>query len=99
MNLTHRTRISDDDLRVHCNPGNGDPFAIISLGVSNLDLDTIADCERVIQAGEKARRLLEIAIAGTPHRYIPQGEDPALMFNCDECGLLNSNSIHGKAKR
>jgi hypothetical protein len=88
MQLHNGTQISDDELAVHMNPGNEDPFGIIHLGPNaDLNLESDEDCDRLIRAAARVKAMR--ARIGTPHGYEP-GAGP-WGTHCAVCGLLGNS--------
>lgn len=47
-----------DEIRVHLNPGNKRPFAVVGFGSAELYLQSPADADELIRAGIRAKSML-----------------------------------------
>lgn len=61
-------------------------------GGSFISLDSLADCDRLITAACDAKRMLELAIACTPHAYEAGAGNYGV--DCTRCGRLESEAAH-----
>ena len=86
------TYVPDGDLRVRMNPGNGEPFAVIDLGPSELWLDSHEDAQRLFEAA--ARIVGYYQMLGQPHAYVRQERTT----HCGACGMLPRHADHTEAE-
>ena len=76
--------------------GSRQPWACVHFGEgpgeSYLSLDSAAECDRLIIAATDAKRMLELATAGTAHDF--EGGAGQRGYSCKQCGRLQSADAH-----
>jgi hypothetical protein len=91
MQIHTSSNVDDGELRVHMNPGSGDPFGVLCFtrwSGTQVNVESDEDADRLIRAATRIKEMR--AAISRPHAY----ECMAGEAYCTVCGLMEKDGPH-----